>query len=75
MPGYGNLTTSAASVVPAPRYPHPDMAAQVRTEVAQESEMRDSGAGLWVLGRVLGRASGARSWLLLLLSVIGSIPS
>lgn len=52
------------------------MATKVRMGVAGESELRDSamGAGLWVLGRVLGRASGVRSWHLLLLNVMGSIP-
>lgn len=54
----------------------PDVAAKVRIGVAGESELRDlvMGADLWVLGRVLGRASGVRSWQLLLLNVMGSIP-
>lgn len=52
--GYGSLPISAASVVPVPRYPRPDMAAKVRTGAAGERELRDSvmGASPWVLGRV-----------------------
>lgn len=43
--GDGSLPTSAASVVPVPRYPCPDIAAKARTGAAEEERAEGLGDG------------------------------